>query len=78
MTKEVDAVVNGKKQTIGFRVYDGSAHELYEIRRALPLLLLLFPYEIYKTENQTPEEYIQDMVRSVEARSEGIARSLRE
>lgn len=78
VTKEVDAVVNGKKQTIGFRVYDGSAHELYEIRRALPLLLLLFPYEIYKTENQTPEEYIQDMVRSVEARSEGIARSLRE
>lgn len=78
VVKEIGTVINGKEQKINFEVYDGSAHELYEIRRALPLLLLLFPYEIYKTENQTPEEYIQYMVTSVEKRSEKIARSLKE
>lgn len=59
-------------------LYDGSAHELYEIRRSLPILSYLFPYEVYGKENQTEEEYAREMMDFAKAKSERTAKNIRE
>lgn len=75
--KKVPIKIGGKELEAVFNTFSGSAHELYEIRRALSIIFLIFPYEIYKLPGQTPEEYVKEMENSVMARSFDVANSLR-
>lgn len=70
--KAIPVKIGGNEYSADFELYDGSAHELYEIRRSLSLLFLMFPYEIYKREGQSEIEYIDEISRTVSARSKEI------
>lgn len=65
----------GNKNRIG--LYDGSAHELFEIRRSLPSLLYFFPFEVYGKKNQTEKEYAKEMMDFARAKSEETAKNIR-
>ena len=65
----------GKKNSIG--LYGGSAHELFEIRRSLPILLYFFPFEAYRKPGQSEEEYYVEMFNFARQKSEEIARRIR-
>jgi hypothetical protein len=65
----------GNKNKIG--LYDGSAHELFEIRRSLPSLLYFFPFKVYGKKNQIEEEYAKEMMDFARAKSEETAKNIR-
>ncbi len=73
----VEVSIKEKKYQDNFNIYNGSSHRLYEIRRSLHLLFLIFPYEVYKKPNQTPEDYINEMVNIVNNRSQQIVNELK-
>lgn len=64
----------GNKNRIG--LYDGSAHELFEIRRSLPALLYFFPFEVYGKQDQSKEEYEIEMMDFARHKSEEVARKI--
>lgn len=72
ITKSLPIKIGKNYYQADFELYDGSAHELYEIRRSLSLLFLIFPYEIYKREDQTEQEYINEVAKIVSIRSKEL------
>jgi len=58
-------------------LYTGSAHSLYEIRRATALLPFLFPHEVYASPGQSKEDYDAELMNFPIIRSEEVAGSLR-
>ena len=76
VTEKVPVKIGDNYYEAEFSLYDGSAHELYEIRRSLSLLFLIFPYEIYKREDQTVQEYINEIANIVSMKSKELSLSL--
>ncbi len=59
-------------------IYTGADHRLYEIRRLLKILELLFPYEIYKkNEAQTHEQYSKQLLKYVSRMSTRVVEQLK-
>ena len=58
-------------------MYDGSAHELFEMRRSLPALLYFFPFEVYGRPDQSKEEYRTELINFARFRSEERAKKIR-
>jgi hypothetical protein len=75
-SKTIPVKINGKEFFANFDLYNGSSHELYEIRRYLSLIFLMFPYEIYKIEGQSEQEYINEIASLVSAKSKEIAQRI--
>ena len=69
--------IGDKEYNADFNIHGGSAHDLYEIRRSLPLIFLMFPYEIYGLPGQSEKEYINEIIETVEKRSKEVVHQLR-
>jgi len=75
--KKIPVKIRDKEFEAVFDIFDGSAHDLYEIRRSLPIIFLIFPYEIYRQPNQSPEDYIKMIQEAVRSRISDVVLNLR-
>ena len=75
--KKIPVKIRDKEFEAVFDIFDGSAHDLYEIRRSLPIIFLIFPYEIYRQPNQSPEDYVKMIQEAVRSRISDVVLNLR-
>lgn len=80
---KIKVKVNSHEKEVVFKLHNGQAHQLYELRRGLSLIFLMFPYEIYAKRDktgkviETEDQYIKSIVEAVESRDQQIVNQLR-
>ncbi|MCX7881534.1 MAG: hypothetical protein N2482_03455, partial [Patescibacteria group bacterium] len=81
---KINVVVSGRERKIFLNLHDGSSHRLYDLRRNIPALFLMFPYEIYAKRDkqgniiQTEDDYIAELIKLIERKDAQIVRKIEE